>query len=29
MMDVDGDDSKDAAYLHQADGTIILKDTAM
>lgn len=29
VMDVDGDDSKDAAYLHQADGSTILKDTAM
>ncbi|PCH02979.1 BTB/POZ [Penicillium occitanis (nom. inval.)] len=29
VMDVDGDDSKDAAYLHQADGSMILKDTAM
>jgi hypothetical protein len=29
VMDIDGDDSKDAAYLHQADGSMILKDTAM
>ncbi|EED16805.1 conserved hypothetical protein [Talaromyces stipitatus ATCC 10500] len=29
MMDIDGGDGKDAAYLHQEDGSIILKDTAM
>jgi hypothetical protein len=29
VMDVDGDDAKDAAYLNQADGSMILKDTAM
>lgn len=28
-MDIDGEDSRDAAYLHQPDGGTILKDTAV